>query len=125
MELREVHLEREAAGRTRIAEVPGTERTRPVDLLVLAMGFVGPEAEQLMAQLGTRLDARGNVRVDARFRTSTEGVWAVGDAQRGASLIVWAISDGREAAREVDSVLTGRPSRLPTRGTHLPFNGSR
>jgi glutamate synthase (NADPH) small chain len=125
MEMRRVHLERAVTGHTRLTEVPGTEQTRPVDLLILALGFVGPETHPLTAQLGLELDGRGNIRVDARFRTSLEGVWAIGDAQRGASLIVWAISDGREAARDVDGALLGRPSRLPTRGVHLPFTGTR
>ena len=94
-----------------------------MDLLVLAMGFLGPETAALEEQLALQLDARGNVRVDGRFRTPDPRVWAVGDAQRGASLIVWAISDGKEAARDVDTVLSGAPSRLPSRGAHLPFNG--
>jgi glutamate synthase (NADPH/NADH) small chain len=125
MELRRVQLAPDGAGHTRLTELPGTEQTRPVELLVLALGFVGPETQPLTTQLGLELDPRGNLRVDARFRTSAEGVWAVGDAQRGASLIVWAISDGREAARDVDGALTGRPSPLPTRGMHLPFTATR
>ena len=92
-----------------------------MDLLVLAMGFLGPETAALESQLGLALDGRGNVRVDGRFRTSRAGVWAVGDARRGASLIVWAMSDGREAARATDAFLLGQPSRLPTRGVHQPF----
>jgi glutamate synthase (NADPH/NADH) small chain len=99
-----------------LVRVPGSERREPVDLLVLAMGFVGPEVSSLTAQLGVALDARGNVRVGADFASSVPGVWAVGDASRGASLIVWAIADGREAARSVDAALMGRPSALPTRG---------
>ncbi len=121
MELARVRLDRDETGRTRIAPVAGSETTRQVDLLILAMGFLGPETAALESQLGLALDARGNVRVDGRFRTSRPGVWAVGDTRRGASLIVWAISDGREAARDIDSVLTGAPSRLPTRGNDLPF----
>jgi len=121
MELVRVRLERDEAGRGRMVPLPGTETSRPVDLLVLAMGFLGPETAALESQLGVALDARGNVRVDDRFRTSRPGIWAVGDARRGASLIVWAISDGREAARDIDSVLGGAPSRLPTRGSDLPF----
>jgi glutamate synthase (NADPH/NADH) small chain len=121
MELATVQLERDEAGRSRITPVVGSEETRQVDLLVLAMGFLGPETAALESQLGLALDARGNVRVDGRFRTSRPGVWAIGDARRGASLIVWAISDGREAARDVDSALSSAPSRLPTRGNDLPF----
>ena len=121
MELRSVELGVGPDGRTRLVELPGSEEVRPVGLLVLAMGFLGPEAAALREQLGVELDARGNVRVDRGFRTSVPRVWAVGDARRGASLIVWAISDGREAAREVDAKLSGSPVRLPTRGADLPF----
>jgi len=121
MELRSVELGVGPDGRTRLVELPGSEEVRPVGLLVLAMGFLGPEAAALREQLGVELDARGNVRVDRGFGTSVPRVWAVGDARRGASLIVWAISDGREAAREVDAKLSGSPVRLPTRGADLPF----
>jgi glutamate synthase (NADPH) small chain len=117
----EVQLVREASGATRFVDVAGSEVVYPVDLLVLAMGFVGPEAEPARAQLGLALDARGNFQVDGTFATSVPGVFAAGDASRGASLIVWAISDGREAARAVDAWLTGQPSRLATRGANLPF----
>jgi len=125
MELARVRFEVDGDGRSRLAPVPGSETTRPVDLLVLAMGFLGPDTAALDAQLGLDLDGRGNVRVDARFRTSRPGVWAVGDARRGASLVVWAIADGREAARDIDAVLTGAPSRLPTRGEDVPFSAAR
>jgi glutamate synthase (NADPH/NADH) small chain len=124
MELARVELERDQSGRSRVAALPGTETTRQVDLLVLAMGFLGPETAALESQLGVALDARGNVRVDGRFRTSRPGIWAVGDARRGASLIVWAIADGREAARDIDGALTGAASRLPTRGVDLAFTGT-
>jgi glutamate synthase (NADPH/NADH) small chain len=105
----------------RFVEVPGSEVTYPVEMVVLAMGFVGPETAPMATQLGLELDPRGNVRVDGAFATSASGVYAAGDASRGASLIVWAISDGREAARAADAFLTGQPSRLPTRGVHQPF----
>jgi glutamate synthase (NADPH/NADH) small chain len=107
----------------KLVEIPGTEQVREVDLLVLALGFLGPETKALQTQLGIELDARGNVQVDRRFATSSPGVFAAGDASRGASLIVWAISDGREAARAADVYLSRRPSRLPTRGRDLPFGG--
>jgi glutamate synthase (NADPH/NADH) small chain len=110
-------------GRTQLVEVPGSETTLEVDLLVLALGFTGPETQVLRDQLGVALDARGNVRVDGRFATSVEGVYAAGDADRGASLIVWAISEGREAARAIDERLSGGKSALPTRGAHQPFGG--
>jgi glutamate synthase (NADPH/NADH) small chain len=116
-----VELGRGPKGELRFTEVPGSEVTFPVDMLVLAMGFVGPDTSFLCSQLGLELDARGNIRVDAGFATSASGVFAAGDASRGASLIVWAISDGREAARAADAFLLGQPSRLPTRGVHQPF----
>ncbi|MEZ4266824.1 MAG: glutamate synthase subunit beta [Myxococcota bacterium] len=103
-------------GRWRLEEVPKSERSFEVDLLILAMGFVSPVADALVSQLGVKLDARGNVAVDKRFQTSVEGVYAAGDASRGASLIVWAISDGREAARAIDADLSKVASQLPSRG---------
>jgi glutamate synthase (NADPH) small chain len=117
----QVELGREADGSLRFLERPGSEVSYPVEMVVLAMGFVGPETQHLGTQLGVELDARGAVRVDRGFATAVPGVFAAGDASRGASLIVWAISDGREAARSADAFLTGQPSRLPTRGVHQPF----
>jgi glutamate synthase (NADPH/NADH) small chain len=87
-----------------------------VELLVQAMGFLGPQTAALQSQLGIELDTRGNIKADRRFETNVPGVFAGGDAHRGASLIVWAISDGRELARHVDTFLSGRPSTLPARG---------
>ena len=103
-------------------EVPGSEMALPVDLLILAMGFTGPDARALVDQLGVELDGRGNVKVKD-FATSVPGVFAAGDAQRGQSLIVWAISDGREAARHVDAYLRSDQSWLPTRGADCAFGG--
>ncbi len=100
---------------------PGTGRRIPCDLLLLAMGFTGPETAGL-PELGVELDARGNVGARGHA-TSAPGVFVAGDAMRGASLVVWAIADGREAARAADAWLTGRPSALPARGQHLPFGG--
>ena len=117
----QVELGRGPKGVLQFTEVPGSEVSYPVDMVVLAMGFVGPETAPLATQLGLELDARGSIRVDGTFATSAPGVFAAGDASRGASLIVWAISDGREAARGADAWLTGQPSRLPTRGVHQPF----
>lgn len=91
------------------------------DLLLLAMGFVHPLTDDLSAELGVETDSRGNVATQ-EFRTNVPGVYAAGDAQRGASLIVWAISDGREAARVVDADLVGQV-RLPTRGADAAFGG--
>jgi glutamate synthase (NADPH/NADH) small chain len=91
----------------RFDSVPGTEREIPADLVLLAMGFVGPEADSVVDQLGLTLDPRGNIARDARFMTSVPGVFVAGDAGRGQSLIVWAIAEGRSCASAVDSYLTG------------------
>jgi glutamate synthase (NADPH) small chain len=116
-----VELQREGGGAPRLVELPGSEVTHGVDLLILAMGFTGPETARLEEELGVRLTPRGAVQVDARFATSVDGVFCAGDASRGASLIVWAISDGREAARSIDAFLSGAPSALPTRGHDASF----
>jgi glutamate synthase (NADPH) small chain len=117
----QVEFQQQPSGSVRFVEVPGSEVVYPADMLVLAMGFIGPETALCASQLGLALDARGNIRVDSQFATSAAGVFAAGDASRGASLIVWAISDGREAARAADGFLLGQASRLPTRGIHQPF----
>src|SRR2546423_1513374 len=92
---------------------PGTERKIPAQLVTLAMGFTGTDQENgLVAQLGLELDARGNIARDADFATNVDGVFVAGDAGRGQSLIVWAIAEGRSAARAVDRYLTGA-SALP------------
>ncbi len=88
-------------------EIEGTDREIPADLVLFAMGFLGPEQEGLLEQLGVELDARGNVVRDAGYQTSVPGVFVAGDAGRGQSLIVWAISEGRAAAAAVDRHLTG------------------
>jgi glutamate synthase (NADPH/NADH) small chain len=99
-------------GPPRFEEIPGTERTIPADLVLLAMGFLGPEREGLLKDLDVALDARGNVKVDADKHTSVKGVFAAGDMSRGQSLIVWAIAEGREAARGVDRYLMGATVRV-------------
>ena len=101
-------------GAPKLTEIPGTEKIWPCDLAILALGFLGPETGSVVAEYGCELDARGNVKTE-RFMSSTPGFFAAGDAQRGQSLIVWAISDGRECAREVDLWLMGE-SRLPSKG---------
>ncbi|MBY0433019.1 MAG: glutamate synthase subunit beta [Cyclobacteriaceae bacterium] len=88
-------------------EIPGTERMIPCELALLALGFLHPQKEGLLGQLGVELDERGNVKCQ-RYHTSVEGVFAAGDMRRGQSLVVWAISEGREAARAVDEYLTGQ-----------------
>ncbi|WP_225831431.1 glutamate synthase subunit beta [Streptomyces sp. NK08204] len=93
--------------------VPGTERSLPADLVLLALGFSGPDQEDgLIGQLGLRLDPRGTIARDDGFATNVPGVFAAGDAARGQSLIVWAIAEGRSVAAAVDRHLTGS-SRLP------------
>jgi glutamate synthase (NADPH/NADH) small chain len=89
----------------RLCDVPNTEERFEVDLLVQAMGFTGPETSELTEQLGVQLDGRGNLQVDGSFHTSVPNVFAGGDASRGASLIVWAIADGRAMARAIDAQL--------------------
>ncbi|AKT51744.1 glutamate synthase subunit beta [Arsenicicoccus sp. oral taxon 190] len=96
----------------RFEEVEGSERVIPAQLVLLAMGFLGPQREGLLDQLGVALDERSNVRRDESFMTSVPGVFVAGDAGRGQSLIVWAIAEGRSAAQGVDAYLTGQ-SRLP------------
>jgi glutamate synthase (NADPH/NADH) small chain len=92
----------------RFAEVPDSHRIWPADLVLLAMGFTGPEQNTIVAQLNLALDERGNLRTGNDYMTSRPGVFAAGDARRGQSLIVWAISEGREAARCVDRFLMGK-----------------
>lgn len=104
-----------------LRDVPGGELTLPVTTLILAMGFVGPETGALTEQLGVALDRRGNLAVDAHYATNVPGVYAGGDVKRGASLIVWAIAEGREAARAIDRQLQGAAPWLPTRGRDQPF----
>jgi glutamate synthase (NADPH) small chain len=99
-------------GRMDFKPVPGSEFTLDADLVLLAMGFVGPERPGLLTDLGVMLTERGNVARDASWMTNVPGVFACGDMQRGQSLIVWAIAEGRSAARGVDAWLMGA-SELP------------
>ncbi len=92
--------------------VPDSEFELDCDLCLLAMGFVGPEHPGPIEQLGLECDPRGNVKVDDRYESSVPGIFAAGDIRRGQSLVVWAISEGRQAARAVDESLMGR-SDLP------------
>ena len=87
--------------------IPGTEFEMDVDLVLLAMGFTGPVQPGLLKDLGVTLDVRGNVATDQRYMSSEPGVFAAGDARRGQSLVVWAIAEGRKAARGVDEFLMG------------------
>jgi glutamate synthase (NADPH) small chain len=101
-----------ADGRPVFREVAGSDFTLPCDFALLAMGFVGPEKEGMLEALGVHLTERGNVWRDWSWMTSVPGVFTAGDMQRGQSLIVWAIAEGRSAARGIDLYLMGR-SELP------------
>ena len=111
LELTEVKMQT-VDGRLTFEEVPDTTRTLPADLVFLSMGFTGPEKEGLLEQLGVKLTDRGNVARDKNWMTSIAGVFTAGDMQRGQSLIVWAIAEGRSAARAIDTYLMG-DSDLP------------
>jgi glutamate synthase (NADPH/NADH) small chain len=103
----QVRWDRNAAGQFAPLEVAGTEQRLPAQLVLLAMGFVGPE-QPLLKDLGLALDARGNVQAGyGDYATSARGVFAAGDCRRGQSLVVWAINEGRGAARECDRFLMG------------------
>ena len=94
-------------GRQVMREMPGTEFEEDVDLLFLAMGFVGPERAGMLEQLGVGFTPRGNVAGDENKMTTVPGVFTAGDMTRGQSLIVWAIAEGRAAARGIDQYLMG------------------
>lgn len=116
--VREIHAVkiewvRQKDGRMMPVELPGTEEIIPADLVLLAMGFLGPEGG-LLEQLGVEKDSRSNARAEyGKYHTNVDGVFAAGDARRGQSLIVWAINEGRGAARAVDTYLMGK--------TYLPW----
>ncbi len=108
----QIKWEKDAQGRFVPKEVPGTEETRPVQLVLLAMGFLGPE-QSLLEQLKIERDPRSNVKAEhGRFTTNVKGVFAAGDCRRGQSLVVWAFNEGRGAARECDRYLMG-DTQLP------------
>ncbi len=95
-------------GQSSFSEKPGTEREIPCELALLAMGFVHPQREGLLTQLDVGLDERGNVKADEQsFQTNIQKIFTAGDMRRGQSLVVWAISEGRECARKVDEYLMG------------------
>ena len=99
-------------GRHQLVEIAGTEKEWPAQMVLLAMGFLGPEGD-LLEKLGVERDGRSNAKAEyGKYVTNVEGVFAAGDARRGQSLVVWAINEGREAARECDRFLMG--------GTDLP-----
>jgi glutamate synthase (NADPH/NADH) small chain len=100
-------------GRTVFEPVPDSAFELPADLVLLAMGFTGADRSGLVQQLGVRMTERGTIWRDANWMTSLPGVFTAGDMQRGQSLIVWAIADGRSCARGVDLFLMGE-SELPS-----------
>jgi glutamate synthase (NADPH/NADH) small chain len=95
------------SGRPVMVETPGSEFEMQADLVLLALGFLGPERNGMIDDLGVKLDERGNVAVDRSYMSSVPGVFACGDARRGQSLVVWALWEGRECARGVDKYLMG------------------
>jgi glutamate synthase (NADPH/NADH) small chain len=101
------------------APIPDSERELPAQLVLLAMGFLGPE-QALLEQLGVATDPRGNVKALAPYTTSVDGVFAAGDARRGQSLIVWAINEGRQCARMVDRHLAARRVGNGSSGAFAP-----
>ncbi|KAI8078224.1 uncharacterized protein B0P05DRAFT_597034 [Gilbertella persicaria] len=110
-----VEWTKDAAGRWAMAEVPGSEETFEADLVLLSMGFLGPE-EAVIKQLNIKQDGRSNIETPkGKYATSVPGVYAAGDCRRGQSLIVWGINEGRMCAREVDYQLMG--------STYLPVTG--
>jgi glutamate synthase (NADPH/NADH) small chain len=108
-----VEWQKDTTGATKMVEAPGSEFEIKADLVLFAMGFLGPVQSGLLAQLGVERDARSNVKADTdSYQTSIPKVFAAGDIRRGQSLVVWAIREGRQAARAVDEFLMGT-SALP------------
>ena len=107
-----IESKKDADGTRHMTELPGTEFDIPCDLALIAIGFSGPERTGPIEQLGLKLDKRGAIAVDTNYQTDIPGVFAAGDARRGQSLVVWAISEGRQAARCCDEFLMGH-SDLP------------
>jgi glutamate synthase (NADPH) small chain len=107
--LEAVHVEfvDDGNGRKVMRELPNSGFTLEADLVLLAMGFLGPERKGMLDQLGVAINERGNVSTDAEKMTSVAGVFAAGDMSRGQSLVVWAIREGRDAARNIDKYLMG------------------
>jgi glutamate synthase (NADPH/NADH) small chain len=108
----QVRWEKDSAGRWFPKPIPGSEVQRPAQLVLLAMGFLGPEST-ILEQLGVERDQRSNIRAEyGKFKTNIKGLFAAGDCRRGQSLVVWAFNEGRAVAREVDRYLMGK-TNLP------------
>ncbi len=107
----------DAGGRPPMIELPDSEFELEVDLVLLALGFLHPQREGMLEQLGVALDGRGNVVTSASKMTSVPGVFAAGDMARGQSLVVWALAEGREAARGIDEYLMGKTTLPHSVGT--------
>ena len=103
----QVQWERNEQGQFALKHVPGTEKVNPAQLVLLAMGFLGPE-QPLLAALGIECNQRGNIQAEhEQYTTNIPGVFAAGDCRRGQSLVVWAVNEGRGVARECDLYLMG------------------
>ena len=111
----------EAGQAPKFVEIAGTERVVDCELALLAAGFLHPQYKGMLEQLGVELDERGNVKAGANYQTNNAKVFAAGDMRRGQSLVVWAISEGREAARSVDEYLMG-VSMLEAKDESMLFN---
>ena len=109
----QVEWTKDEQGRWKMAEVANSEKTYPCQLVLLAMGFLGPE-KAVIEGLGLEQDPRSNIKT-GKYETGVDGVFAAGDCRRGQSLVVWAITEGRQAARQVDEYLMGS-SLLPGLG---------
>ena len=106
----QIEWKKDESGRVSPVEIPGTERIWPAQIILISMGFLGPE-DSLLKQLGIEQDGRTNVKADyGKFETNIKGIFTAGDMRRGQSLVVWAINEGRGAAREVDRYLMGKTS---------------
>ena len=122
LRISDVTWETDVLGRAmKFQEIEGSEREIPCQRIFLAMGFLHPQAEGMLAQLGVALDGRGNVQAtEDAYQTSVARVFAAGDMRRGQSLVVWAIAEGREAARQVDKFLMGKTA-LPSKDAVAMF----
>ena len=111
------------SGRWKMTEAGGSNKTYNCQLVLLAMGFLGPE-KQILESMQLEKDARGNIKTGSgKYATNVTGVFAAGDCRRGQSLVVWGITEGRQAAREVDMFLAGGVSSLPgPAGIIIPNN---